>query len=102
MRRVKLAVVADSYTSSVFRLLGAEVYVAENLEEARDALRKLTERADVGLALVAAEYYEKLQPEIDRLAKERPEMIVAKLPTMREKGKPLDVQRELLKALGMG
>ncbi len=102
MAMKKLAIVVDPFLAPLYRLIGATVYVADSVEEARNALRDIESNPDIGLVLIAAEFYEQMTEAIVRLEKKRPDMLVSRLPTVRERGKPLDVQRELLKALGMG
>ncbi len=98
----KVAVVADPYTVYALRLLGAEGYPASDPREAAERLREIAAREDIGLVLLSAEYYEDAEEAVRRLREERPDMIVARLPTVREPGEPMNVQKELLKALGMG
>jgi len=99
----KVAVIADPYVSAFYRMLGFLAFRANSPEEARRALGDLLAREDVGLVFVAAEYYEGLGEDfLDGVQRKRPDLIVTVLPTPRERGKPMDVQKELLKALGMG
>jgi len=100
--RTRVAVIADSYTSSLFKLVGAEIFNADTLDAARKALQEVAKRADIGLVLIAAEYYDMLTQDIAQVEAGRSDLIIAKLPTIREKGKPMNIQRELLRALGMG
>ncbi len=102
MPEKKIAVIADPYTASLYRLLGVTVYEASTSGEAEEALEKITSVEDIGLVFIAAEYYDVLEEAIKKARKKRRELIISILPTVREKGKPMDVQRELLKALGMG
>lgn len=99
-----VAIVADPYTVYAFRLLGFEGHAVSSPEEARRAVESLIPREDVGLVLVASEYFsEPLVAEaIEQFKSTRLDAIIARLPTIREPGKPMDVQRELLRALGMG
>ncbi|MET1100955.1 MAG: V-type ATP synthase subunit F [Pyrodictiaceae archaeon] len=101
MARKKLAVVADPYTSTLYRMLGAIALGAKDSDEARRALEELSTRDDVGVVLVAAEYYKNIEDDVRRLYKERKDLVITILPSPREKGKPMNVQYELLRALGM-
>ena len=98
----RVVVVADPYTVYAFRMLGAEGYPVNTLEEARRVLHRLAARGDVAILFVSAEFYDKLASEIEAIEKANPTMVISKLPTVREPGKPMDVQTELLRALGMG
>ena len=99
----RIAVIADPYVASFYRMIGALSFKARSTEEARRLLLELLSREDVGVVFVAAEYYEGLGEEtLGIVQRKRPDLIVAALPTPRERGKPMDVQKELLKALGMG
>ncbi len=99
----KIAVIADPYVAAFYRMLGFNTFRATGPEEARRILSDLLAREDIGLVFVAAEYYEGLGDEfLAMVQRKRPDLIVTVLPTPRERGKPMDVQKELLKALGMG
>jgi V/A-type H+-transporting ATPase subunit F len=98
----KVAIVADPYTAQLYRLVGAKAFEASTRHEAVEALRKVATDAEIGLVLVAAEIYDQVEDEVERLRKTRRDIIVSRLPTLRSPGKPMDVQRELLRALGMG
>ncbi|ABM80639.1 V-type ATP synthase subunit F [Hyperthermus butylicus] len=102
MAERKLIVIADPYTVYAFRMLGVEGYPVGNAEEARGVLRSLQSRRDVAIVFVSAELYDELAGDIETLEKANPSIVVSRLPTLREPGKPLDVQKELLRALGMG
>jgi V/A-type H+-transporting ATPase subunit F len=97
-----VAVVADPYTVYAFRLIGAEGYTAVTPREVEEALREIAAREDIGLVLVSAELYDDSENTIERLLRERGDLVVARLPTVREPGQPMDVQKELMRALGMG
>jgi len=97
-----IVVVADPYTAYALRLIGAESYPVDSAEEARRVLAELEAREDVGLVLVSAELFEEISDSVERLQRSRGDIIIARLPTVREPGKPMDVQKELLRALGMG
>ena len=102
MARRAVAVIADSYTAQLYRLMGAIAYEASTVEEAARALREVESNANVGVLLVASELYDQLADEIEAVRRRRADLIVSRLPTLRSPGKPMDVQRELLRALGMG
>ncbi len=102
MPEKKIAIIADPYTASLYRLLGATVYEAPTSGAAEKALEEISKREDIGLVFIAAEYYDVLEESISSLRKKRKDITVSILPTVREKGRPMDVQKELLKALGMG
>ncbi len=98
-----IAVIADPYVSSFYRMAGLYSFNAHNVEDAKGVLNELVAREDIGVVLVSAEYYEKLEREfLEGIRKKRPDLVISVLPTLREKGKPMDVQQELLRALGMG
>jgi len=99
----RIAVIADPYMATLYRMIGLQVFRARSPEEARRLLLDLLAREDIGIVFVAAEYYSALgEDTLALVQRKRPDLIVTGLPTIREKGKPMDVQRELLKALGMG
>ena len=98
----RLVVVADPYTVYAFRLLGAEGRPVRDPREAEEALRELEAREDVGLILLSAELFDDVEEAVRGLEARRPDLVVARLPTVREPGEPMNVQKELLKALGMG
>lgn len=98
----RIVVVADPYTVYAFRMLGAEGYPVNSVEEARRVLRELAAREDIAILFVSAELFDQLREDVEWLEKTNPTMVVSRLPTLREPGKPMDVQRELLRALGMG
>ena len=103
MAEKRIAVVADPYIAALYRMLGLLSFTASSVDEAKKVLMELLSRGDVGIVFIAAEYYSGLGEEVLRAVEsKRPDLIVTVLPTLREKGKPMDVQRELLKALGMG
>jgi len=97
-----IVVIADPYTVYAFRLLGAEGYVVSSPEEVAKVIEELVPREDIGLVLLSAEYYDEAREAIERFRRLHDDVVVARLPTVREPGKPMDVQKELLKALGMG
>jgi len=98
----RIAVIADPYTASLYKLLGVFVREADTSGKARRFLEELARQEDIGLVFIAAEYYDVLEEAIKSIRRERKDLVIAVLPTPREKGKPMDVQRELLRALGMG
>ena len=102
MAAKKVAVVADPYTVYALRLLGVVGLPASDPREAAQRLRDAAVREDIGLVLLSSEYYDDVEEEVRRVIQERPDLIVARLPTVREPGQPMNVQKELLKALGMG
>ena len=102
MAEGRIVVVADPYTVYALRMLGAEGYPVNSVEEARSILRELSRREDIAILFVSAELYEQVAEDIEQVEKANPRIVVSRLPTLREPGKPMDVQRELLKALGMG
>jgi V/A-type H+-transporting ATPase subunit F len=98
-----IAVIADPYVASMFRLLGLYSFSVSSEAEARAVLNELVSREDIGMIFVAAEIYQQLSEEfLASIRRQRPDLIISGLPTIYERGKPMDVQKELLKALGMG
>lgn len=103
MTEKRIAVIADPYIATFYRMLGLQSFTAKSVEEAKRLLTEILAREDIGIVFVAAEYMAGIDEEfLARLTAKRPDLIVTTLPTPREKGKPMDVQKELLKALGMG
>lgn len=102
MEKRHIVAVADPYTVYALRLIGVEGYPVTSTEEARKVIKELEIREDVGLVLVSAEIFDDIREAIDELQRNRSDIVIARLPTVREPGKPMDVQKELLKALGMG
>lgn len=102
MEKRHIVAVADPYTVYALRLIGVEGYPANTATEARKIIRELEIREDVGLVLVSAELFDAVEDAIEQLQRSRSDIVVARLPTVREPGKPMDVQKELLRALGMG
>ncbi len=102
MAESRIAVVADPYTAQLFRMTGLLVYEATSREEALKALEDLERTPDVKLVLIAAELYDQVSDAVDALRRRRRDVVVSRLPTLRSPGRPMDVQRELLRALGMG
>jgi len=97
-----IVAVADPYTVYALRLIGVEGYPVNAATEAKKVIRELEIREDVGLVLVSAELFDAVEDAIEQLQRSRSDIVVARLPTVREPGQPMDVQKELLKALGMG
>lgn len=98
-----IAVIADPYISSLYRMAGLYSFIVHNVENAREVLNELVAREDIGVVLISAEFYEKIEREfLEGIRRKRPDLVISVLPTLREKGKPMDVQQELLRALGMG
>lgn len=102
MEKRHIVAVADPYTVYALRLIGVEGYPVDTAAEAKKVIRELKVREDVGLVLVSAELFDKVGDAIEELQRNRNDIVIARLPTVREPGKPMDVQKELLKALGMG
>ncbi len=102
MARRGIAVVADPYTAQLYRIIGARAYEASSKEEAVRALREVEADPTIGVLLVASELYDQVEDEVERLRRRRSDLVVSRLPTLRSPGRPMDVQRELLRALGMG
>ncbi len=102
MEKRHIVAVADPYTVHALRLIGVEGYPVNTAAEAKKVIRELEVREDVGLVLVSAELFDEIEDAIEQLQRSRSDIVVARLPTVREPGKPMDVQKELLKALGMG
>lgn len=102
MEKRHIVAVADPYTAYALRLIGVEGYPVDSIDEAKKVLKNIEVREDVGLVLVSAEFFDDVKDVVEELQRSRSDLVVARLPTVREPGKPMDVQKELLKALGMG
>lgn len=100
----RIAIIADEYVAAAFKIIGVESYAVKNAKEAASELRKLLQREDIGIIFVANEFFGSKEVEaVVKLARrERPEILVSKLPTPRSPGKPVDMRKKLLQALGMG
>lgn len=102
MAEKKIVVIADEYTAIPFKMIGIEAYPVKSGEEARKLLEQLIEREDVGVVLVASDYRSAVEDIMEKVARERSDMIVTTLPTLKNPGKPVDMRRLLLQALGFG
>ena len=102
MAEKKIAVIADEYTAIPFKMIGVEAYPVRSGEEARRLLEKLIERGDIGVVLVASDYRDAVEDIIEKVARERSDLVVMLLPTLKNPGKPVDMRRLLLQALGFG
>ncbi|NPA04915.1 MAG: V-type ATP synthase subunit F [Crenarchaeota archaeon] len=104
MPKRHVAVISDKYIATAFRLIGVESYPVKTPREAAEALEKIARREDIGIVLVASEFYgdKAVQERIKLVLRERPEMLISKLPTPRSPGKPVDMRKKLLQALGIG
>ncbi|AEM37931.1 Vacuolar H+transporting two-sector ATPase F subunit [Pyrolobus fumarii 1A] len=102
MPEKRIAVIADEYTATAFRLIGVEAYVAKDSGEARKILQKLLESTEVGVILVSNEYADAVKDIVEKIGDERSDVVVAMLPTLKSPGKPVDMRRLLLQALGFG
>lgn len=104
MPEKRIAVIADEYVATAFKIIGVESYAVKNVEEVVPLLRKLLQREDIGIIFVASEFFDSREVEaiVELARRERPEILVSKLPTPRSPGKPVDMRKRLLQALGMG
>ncbi len=102
MPRKRIAVIGDEYTATAFRMLGVEAFIVHSGAEAREALQKLLERSDVGVVLVASDFVDSVRDIMEKVRLERNDVVVTSLPTPRNPGKPVDMRRLLLQALGFG
>ena len=104
MPEKRVAIIADEYIATAFKIIGVESYAVKNTEEAASKLRELLQREDIGIIFVASEFFgsREVEAAVKLARRERPEILVSKLPTPRSPGKPVDMRKKLLQALGMG
>jgi len=102
MPEKRIVVVADEYTAIPFRMLGVDVRIVHSGDEARRVVEELVEKPDVGVILVASDYGDAVKDILDKVARERSDLVVTLLPTLKNPGKPVDMRRLLLQALGFG
>jgi len=99
-----VAIIADEYIATAFKIIGVESHTVKSSKEAALKLRELLRREDIGIIFVASEFFDSKEVEtlVELARKERPEILVSKLPTPKNPGKPIDMRKKLLQALGMG
>jgi len=98
----RVVVIADEYTATAFRLIGVDARIVSSGDEARKLVEKLLEDEEVGVILVSNEFADSVRDIVERVGSERSDKVVALLPTLRHPGKPADMRRLLLQALGFG
>ena len=97
----KFVIVTDADRASGFRLAGAEVFEAGNVEEARAVIPPLLHKDDIGIVAVNEEYMlgldEKLMDKIEKM--HRP--LIIPIPSKkREIDRRTYIERLLRKAIG--
>ncbi len=104
MPKRHVAVISDKYIATAFRLIGVESYPVKGVVDAAKALEEVAKREDIGIVLVASEFFgdKRVQEKIREVLRERPEILISRLPTPRSPGKPVDMRKKLLQALGIG
>jgi len=99
-RRGRILVVGDRDTLPLFRAVGARVAEAGNAEEALEAIRREAARGDVAVAIVLKHVVgdeEEFRAKASRLG-----VPVLVLPTRWAEAKPVDVNKLVARALGLG
>lgn len=97
----KVVVVTDSDRASGFRLAGAEVYEAEDVEEARDVIPPLLHKDDIGIVAVNEEYMLSLDEKLmDRIEKMHRPLIIPIPSKLKELDRHTYIERLLRKAIG--
>jgi len=97
----KLVIVTDSDRASGFRLAGAEVYEADDMEEARTTIPPLLHKDDIGIVAVNEEYMLGLDDKLmDRIEKMHRPLIIPIPSKKKEVDRRTYIERLLRKAIG--
>ena len=97
----KLVIVTDSDRASGFRLAGAEVYEADDMEEARTTIPPLLHKDDIGIVAVNEEYMLGLDEKLmDRIEKMHRPLIIPIPSKKKEVDRRTYIERLLRKAIG--
>ena len=99
--RRKVLVIADEETCMMYRMVGCETISVSDPDELISALKASLTRDDLAVILVSQELGEPVREEIEK-AIATSKSIISYLPTPRSEGKPVDMRRLLLRALGVG
>lgn len=97
----KFVIVTDSDRASGFRLAGAEVFEARDVEEAKDIIPPLLHKDDIGIVAVNEEYMLSLDEKLmDRIEKMHRPLIIPIPSKSRELDRRSYIERLLRKAIG--
>ncbi len=97
----KFVIVTDSDRASGFRLAGAEVYEAKDMEEARSVIPPLLHKDDIGIVAVNEEYMLGLDAKLmDRIEKMHRPLIIPIPSKKKDVDRRTYIERLLRKAIG--
>ena len=97
----KFVIVTDSDRASGFRLAGAEVYEAKDMEEARSVIPPLLHKDDIGIVAVNEEYMLGLDEKLmDRIEKMHRPLIIPIPSKKKDVDRRTYIERLLRKAIG--
>jgi V/A-type H+-transporting ATPase subunit F len=97
----KFVIVTDNDRASGFRLAGAEVFEAKDVEEARTVIPPLLHKDDIGIVAVNEEYMLALDEKlVDRIEKLHRPLIIPIPSKSKELDRRTYIERLLRKAIG--
>ncbi len=97
----KFVIVTDSDRAAGFRLAGAEVFEADDMEEAREKIPPLLHKDDIGIVAVNEEYMLGLDEKLmDRIEKMHRPLIIPIPSKKKEVDRRTYIERLLRKAIG--
>lgn len=97
----KLVIVTDRDRASGFRLAGAEVFEADDMEEAKATIPPLLHKDDIGIVAVNEEYMLGLDEKLmDRIEKMHRPLIIPIPSKKKEVDRRTYIERLLRKAIG--
>ncbi|MEM1620045.1 MAG: V-type ATP synthase subunit F [Fervidicoccaceae archaeon] len=97
----KIVVIGGEDLATAYGLLGCETRIASSPDELLSVLEEVVAADDVALILISQELSEPVRGEVDALIA-RTKKIISYIPTPTSEGRPIDMRKLLLKALGFG